>query len=217
MDNSNLLMIFDMDGTLIQSDIDYMGIRDRLREILQEIVTDDEYQRIRRTIYTILELVFLIKERDSSGQIYEKAWNLVEEYELKGYENAFVEEDVIKTLEELKNKGHILVIYTNNSRKITDYALKEYNFNHLFEFVMTRDDVENSKPNPEGIYKLIKKFQKDKSSTVFIGDSWVDAETAKNADVKFIYFGTEGAPGTRRKKFTASLTISKMTELLSLY
>ncbi|MCE7740892.1 MAG: HAD family hydrolase [Candidatus Heimdallarchaeota archaeon] len=217
MDSSNLLMIFDMDGTLIQSDIDYMGIRDKLREILREIVTEEEYQKIRRTIYTILELTFLIKEKDSSGQEYEKAWNLVEEYELKGYEKAFVEDDVIRTLEKLKNKGHILVIYTNNSRKITDYALQEYNFNHLFEFVLTRDDVKNSKPDPEGIYKLMQKYQKDKLSTIFIGDSWVDAETAQNADVKFIYFGSEGSPGTRRKKITASLTIGKMIELLSLY
>ncbi len=206
-----------MDGTLIQSDIDYMGIRDRIREILKEIVSEEEYQKISRSIYTILELVFLIKDKDPSGTLYDKAWGLVEKYELKGYEKAFVEEGVVESLEELKRRGHILVIYTNNARKLTDFALEKYNFNHLFEYVLTRDDVKNSKPNPEGIYTLMEKFQINKNSTVFIGDSWVDAETAVNADIKFIYYGEEGAPGTRRKKITASETISKMTDLLAMY
>lgn len=217
MPSSNLLLIFDMDGTLIQSDIDYMGMRDKLREMLKEIVSDEEYQKIRRTIYTILELVLLIKEKDTTNTLYEKAWNLVEDYELRGYENAFVEEEVIATLEKLKMKGHTLVIYTNNSRKITDFALPEYGFNNLFDYVLTRDDVVKSKPNPEGIFTLMNKYQKNKESTVFIGDSWVDAETAVKAEISFIYYGVEGAPGTRRKKIEPAHTIISMTELLDLY
>jgi len=217
MTSSQLLLIFDMDGTIIQSKIDYMGMRDRLKEILQDIVNEEEYQKIRQAIYTILELVLMIKERDSSGEIYKKAWEIVEKYELKGYEEAFVEEGVLETLRKLKKKGHILVIYTNNSRKITDFALPKYNFNNIFEYVLTRDEVEHSKPNPEGIFFLMQKFQKETSSTIFIGDSWVDAETALNAKIEFIYYGSEGAPGTRRKKIDSSHIISSMTELLNLY
>ena len=116
MTKSKLLLIFDMDGTLIQSDIDYMGMRDRLREILKEIVSDEEYQKIRRTIYTILELVSLIQDNDPSGEIYKNAWNIVEQYELDGYKEAFDEEGVLETILNLRRKGHKLVIYTNNSR-----------------------------------------------------------------------------------------------------
>lgn len=217
MATSKLLLIFDMDGTLIQSKIDYMGIRDRLREILRDIVDKEEYRAISETIYTILDLIALIAKNDSTGKLHDKAWKLLEEYELKGYENAFVEEDVITTLEKLKDKGHILVLYTNNSRKIANYALEKYNFNHLFEFILTRDDVTKTKPDAEGIYILMDKFHVTKERTIFIGDSWVDAETALNAKIDFIYFGTEGAPGTRRKEIKASATIGSMTELLSLY
>ncbi len=217
MNSAQLLLIFDMDGTLIQSDIDYMGVRDGLRELLKDIVSKEEYFEIEGTIYTILELVQLIKDKDPSNRLHEKAWKMVENHELEGYEKAFVEKDVVNSLEELKNAGHILVIYTNNSRKLTDYALEKYNFNHLFEYVLTRDDVTNSKPNPEGIYKLMEKFQKNEETTVFIGDSWVDAETALNADIDFIYFGSEGAPGTRRKKIEAKAIIGSMTDLLQMY
>ena len=165
MNPTNLLMIFDMDGTLIQSNIDYMGIRDKLRAIIKNIVSSDEYNNIENTIYTILELLNLIKKNDLSGELHQKAWNLLEEYELRGYEKAFVEKDVIKTLERLKNKGHILTLYTNNSNKIAKYALQKYNFNHLFEYVLTRDDVTNSKPNPEGIFTLMERFHKTKTDT----------------------------------------------------
>jgi phosphoglycolate phosphatase len=77
--------------------------------------------------------------------------------------------------------------------------------------------VKNSKPNPEGILLLMRKFNKTVDSTVFIGDSWVDAETAVKAGVEFIYYGTEGAPGTRRKKIDSAHTISSMKDLLRMY
>ena len=47
--------------------------------------------------------------------------------------------------------------------------------------------------------------------------SQLDAETAQKAEISFIYYGAEGAPGTRRKQITADETINKMTDLLEMY
>ena len=214
--DSQLLIIFDLDGTLIQSDIDYMGIRDEVRNILKQSISEEDFLKIKNTIYTILELVGFVKENDPSGKYHKKAWDLVLEFELKGYENAYAIKNVYKTLERLKAEGHIMVIYTNNARKLTDYALQTFKMTDYFEYVLTRDEVKNSKPDPEGIEKLIEKFGKTKESTIFIGDSWVDAETAINAGIDFVYFGLESAPGTRRKKIEANYTVKDMSELISL-
>ena len=210
------LIVFDLDGTLIQSQIDYMGIRDEIRSILKDLISQDEYIEVENTIYTILELVEMIKKNDSTSLLYKKAWSIVEEYEKNGYLKATVADDVHTTINKLKELNHIITIYTNNSRKLTDYALKTYNFNDIFEYVLTRDEMTETKPNPEGLQFLMNKFEKEREETIFVGDSWVDAETALNASVKFIYFGKESAPGTRRKRIESFATIDKINDILTL-
>ncbi|MCG3222373.1 MAG: HAD family hydrolase [Candidatus Heimdallarchaeota archaeon] len=210
------LIIFDLDGTLVQSDIDYMGIRDELRLILKNLIEEDEYRQIQSTIYTILELVEIIDKKDATGNLFENAWSLVEEYEMKGYEKAFLSQNTHETLRKLKKLGHTIVIYTNNSRKLTDYALEKFELESYLDFVLTRDEVENCKPDPEGLFFIMEKFNKKIANTIFIGDSWVDAETAINAKMEFVYLGTEGAPGTRRKKIEADYIIKNIEDILEI-
>ncbi|MCG3226575.1 MAG: HAD family hydrolase [Candidatus Heimdallarchaeota archaeon] len=210
------LIIFDLDGTLVQSDIDYMGVRDEMRSILKNLVEEDKFNKIQNTVYTILELVEIIEENDSSGNLFRKAWSLVEEYEMRGYEKAFITENAIDTLEKLKSLNYIIVIYTNNSRKLTDYALEKFELKNFFDFVLTRDEIENCKPDPEGLFFIMKKFKHSKESTIFIGDSWVDAETAANAKIDFVYLGKEGAPGTRRKKIIPDYMIENIDEIFTI-
>ena len=60
----------------------------------------------------------------------------------------------------------------------------------------------------------MKRFSTQKNNVVFVGDSWIDAETAVNAGVKFIYFGSEGATGTRRKVIKPDYTVKFMNDLI---
>ena len=210
------LIVFDLDGTLIQSDIDYMGVRDELRLILKTLLSKDEFNEVQNTIYTILELVELIDKNDSSGRLFKKAWALVEDYEIKGYEKAFIFDNVIETLKRLRNSNYLIVIYTNNSRKLTNYALEKFGLETYVDFVLTRDEVENCKPDPEGLFTIMDKFNQNKENTIFVGDSWVDAETASNAAIEFVYLGIEGAPGTRRKKIKTDYVIESIEDILSI-
>ncbi|NPD89258.1 MAG: HAD family hydrolase [Asgard group archaeon] len=210
------LIVFDLDGTLIQSDIDYVGIRDELRLILKNLVEEDKFSRIQNTVHTILELVEIIEKNDVSGNLFRKAWSLVEEYEMKGYEKAFLTQNTHETLMKLRELNHVIVIYTNNSRKLTDFALEKFELENYVDFVLTRDEVENCKPNPEGLFFIMKRFNQKRENTIFIGDSWVDAETAINAKMDFAYLGTEGAPGTRRKKIKATYVIEKIEDIFAI-
>ena len=126
-----------------------------------------------------------------------------------------MEDDVIPTLVELRKRFFPLVILTNNSRHLTDFALEKYKLLDLFDYVITRDDLKESKPDPEGLKKIAQKFNCNLSNLIFIGDSWVDAETAQNANITFVYYGHEGAEGTRRKRIPAKHTIETISELLN--
>ncbi len=215
--SSKQLIVFDLDGTLIQSNIDYMGIRDEVREMLKDIVPPDEYQIIKDTPTTILNLVELVKTKDALGGLFEKAWLIVEEAERIGYEEAKIDDDVHSTLSKLRLENFNIAIFTNNSRKLTDYGMKKFELKQYTDVVITRDDVEEAKPNPEGLIKIMNHFNKSTEQTIFIGDSWLDAETAQIAGVDFIYFGDSSAPGTRRKKIEVNKIVNKISEILNYF
>ncbi len=209
------LIVFDLDGTLIQSNIDYMGIRDEVRQLLEDLVPPDEYQIIKDTPTTILNLVELVKTKDTQGGLFEKAWLIVEEAERVGYEEAKIDDDIHSTLSKLQLENFKIAIFTNNSRKLTDYGMKKFELNQYTDVVITRDDVEEAKPNPEGLVKIMNHFNKSTEQTIFIGDSWLDAETAQVAGVDFIYFGDSSAPGTRRKKIEVNKIVNKISDILN--
>ncbi len=182
-----MLVIFDMDGTLVASTINYEQIKVELKELLQNILTEEEHEVIKNQKKSILELTKIISKNDETGKVFEKAWEIIEHYELEGYNDLQIQFDVKPTLEKLKDKGHIVTIFTNNSTKLTDIVLKKYGFAKYIDYSLTRDDVTDPKPNPEGLLKLMKKYNCTEKQTLFVGDAWLDAEAAKKANIKFVY------------------------------
>jgi len=56
-----------------------------------------------------------------------------------------------------------------------------------FQIIIGRDDVENAKPNPEGILRIINAYNLKRKDVLFTGDSIVDEKAAENAQINFIY------------------------------
>ena len=89
-----------------------------------------------------------------------------------------------------KEKGIKCGIITSKSRWATDHALEIHGLNKHLDFVLTRDEVENKKPNPEGIYLAMKTFGvSNKDEVLYVGDNMIDYNTAHNAGVKFAHVG----------------------------
>lgn len=92
---------------------------------------------------------------------------------------------VIKMLESLKQKGFKLAI---NSNKY-DAAVKnlaEIYFKGLIDF--SKGECANfpKKPSPKGALAIIDELNVNLSDTIYVGDSLVDIQTAKNADIPII-------------------------------
>lgn len=86
----------------------------------------------------------------------------------------------------LKDNNIKFGLITSKAKDATNYALKLTGLDGLFEFIICADEVKNVKPDPEGILLALKHFNvKDKSETIYIGDTMYDYLTAKNANVPF--------------------------------
>ena len=91
-----------------------------------------------------------------------------------------------EVLEGLKKK-YQLAVATNRSNTINP-LLAFFKLDRFFEKVVSALDVTNPKPHPEAIFKIVNQFGIDACEAVFVGDSPVDRETAKQAKVFFVAY-----------------------------
>jgi HAD superfamily hydrolase (TIGR01549 family) len=80
-----------------------------------------------------------------------------------------------------------LAVATNRSNTIGD-VLETHGLKGFFDIVVSSLDVENPKPHPEPLLKILDFFQLSPDQTFYVGDSAVDFETSRGAGVVFIAY-----------------------------
>ena len=100
-----------------------------------------------------------------------------------------------------------LAVATNRSNTIGE-VLKTHGLTGFFDLVVSSLDVEQSKPHPESLFKILDFFQVGPEGILYVGDSAVDEETAKRAGVPFIAY--------RNQALKAYRHVGTMAEIKSL-
>ena len=93
-----------------------------------------------------------------------------------------------EVIREMKENGILTAVVSNKA----DYAVKslcdDY-FKGLFDFAIGDRPGHRRKPYPDNINAILENFKIDRTEAVYIGDSEVDLQTAKNADMDVIMVG----------------------------
>lgn len=75
-------------------------------------------------------------------------------------------------------------LVTTASRQNTYDILDAFDLTGLFDLILTREDVQKSKPNPEGFLKAMKHFESTPEACIVFEDSEVGIEAAHNAGMQ---------------------------------
>jgi len=105
-------------------------------------------------------------------------------YKQGHYDTIQKDEAIIDLLEQLRAKGTKIGVITGKSRRAFQISSEALNLLSYFDVVITGDDVEKPKPNPEGIYKALDILGIESSKAVFIGDSNADIVAGKSAGLR---------------------------------
>ena len=176
------LIIFDLDGTLIDSvaDITYT-----LNQLVKSMGFDPyPVNTVRHFIGKGVRHLLQEALRTDSSRILDEA----EASYLKLYNQHLLDSTLPypgtrETLEVLYSH-HRLAVLTNKPERESRAILDGLNLSHFFDFVYGGDSLVSRKPNPVGIHSLMKKFGSSCPQTLMVGDSAVDLATARNARVK---------------------------------
>ena len=115
-------------------------------------------------------------------------------------------------LEKFKNEGKHLSLASSSGRKLIDIFTQQTNIAHYFEVIMSGDDVQYSKPNPEIFLKVAQWYGLPAAQFTVIEDSTNGVKAAKSAGMQCVGFQNPLSGGQDLSQ--ADLLIHSMQELL---
>lgn len=94
-------------------------------------------------------------------------------------------EGIAEVLTELKAQGHQLAVASNKYQAATEKIVNHF-FPGMFDVILGEREGIERKPNSQIVYDIIERLRTAEQNILYIGDSLVDYETAKNAGVPFV-------------------------------
>ena len=176
--------LFDFDYTLADSS---KGIVICFRNVLERHRhTGISDEQIKRTIGKTLVNSFSILTGIGDEAILEEyRKEYVKEADRFMTANTRLFPETVSVLQALKEKGaNIGIISTKYRYRIMELA-KDNIPEGIIDLIVGGEDVKTAKPSPEGVFLALVNLGTDKDTTLYIGDSIVDAETAQAAGMDF--------------------------------
>lgn len=177
-------VIFDLDGTLASFNLDYKTMRAEVRSFLQRKSVPASVLSTRESIFEMLkkaEIYFknTSKSDEAFVEIQKQALAIAEKFELEAASCTSLLPGANETLKALKRMNLKVGLCTINSQKAANYVLQRFQIAGFFDVVVPRNMVRDVKPNPEHFETLLKMLGSHPESTVIVGDSGVDMQSAK--------------------------------------
>jgi phosphoglycolate phosphatase len=177
------LIIFDLDGTLIDSRLDiahsvnamrrHMGLGPLEFATVYQYVGNGAPELIRRSL----------GGRAPETEVQRGVEFFLEHYGAHSLDYTQLYPGVKESLERLRQAGKKMAVLTNKPTVATVKILDGLGASEYFFQVYGGDSLPFKKPNPVGIEKLREETGAHRTATVMVGDSGVDVQTARNAQV----------------------------------
>ncbi len=181
-------ILFDMDNTLLQSNIDYAAMKAEVYAWLAGSgLLPTGYPVHEATTSTMIRDA---RERGLAGEGLAAVWQIAAKHETAGMAGAGLEPGVLSMLDELGTiVGLKLAVLTNNARAAADRALRETGVLERFELILGREDVPELKPSPQAVLAVLRHCPGiGAAEWLAVGDSWIDGAAAAGAGVPFVAY-----------------------------
>jgi phosphoglycolate phosphatase len=102
----------------------------------------------------------------------------------------------------LKGRGYKLAVASNRPTRFSGILIRHLRLKQYFDYVLCADKLENSKPHPEILNKIMRRFSLSPGQTLYVGDMVIDAQAGRRAGVRTIMVttGSSLASEARREK-----------------
>jgi phosphoglycolate phosphatase len=182
-------VVFDLDGTLIDSAPDVRAALNRALAAFgrREIGEAEIVEMMGHGASPMIDKALRATGEPLAGEPFESV--------LRRYLECYMEEPALRTIvfagvretvTMLHDAGIKLGICTNKPHQLSLAVLEALGLRRYFSAVLGGDAVPEKKPHPEHLLATLRELGVHASRAIYVGDSGVDVETARNAGVPVI-------------------------------
>lgn len=111
---------------------------------------------------------------------------LVEKYEEKPVIHTYIYDGIEELLKKVKSLELKTIIFSNKAHPVTLRVVDQLFGKEMFDAVRGAKDQFPKKPDPSSVLDIIKEMRLHPKEILYLGDSDVDAKTAKNGSFPFV-------------------------------
>ncbi|HPW77264.1 MAG: Phosphoglycolate phosphatase [Candidatus Omnitrophica bacterium ADurb.Bin292] len=207
------LIIYDLDGTLVDTRQDIINsVRYALKELNGPPVTDDEIKDAVGTgLHSLIRQVFRTDDEklaDRGAQLYRK------HYTSHMLDHSRLYPGARELLEFFKPRTQAVI--TNKPNPFSKQILEALGVGGYFIDVLAGDNGLPFKPDPASLFYLMGETKAKPEETLFIGDSPVDIQTARNAGVEIVCLSHGFTPEKTLARANPDYLVHHYDEILKL-
>ena len=207
------LLIFDLDGTLIDSKKDIINsFNHAFKKNKLDLIKNTFFLKnaSRGSTYFVKKN---IKKGNSQNISINKINNdFISHYSKNCVKNTKCKKGLIKFLKQSKKK-YINLISTNKKQAIAQKICKKLKIFSYFEEIFGSDSLLNKKPSKKHLDEILKRYNFKKSKVLIFGDSEVDYKLSSHYRIKYILI-KNGYTNKKSSEITHNLLINDYKNLL---
>lgn len=179
------LAIFDLDGTILDT-LDDLANSVNFA-LNQSNLPKRSVAEVRKFVGNgIRKLIERAVPNETKKDVVDKVFeDFASHYKIHCADNTKSYDGIDELLNKLKNDEIKVAVVSNKADFAVQDLCKEY-FPNIFDFAVGEKAEVRKKPAPDSVNTVLETLNIDKKDAVYIGDSEVDIETAKNAHMECI-------------------------------
>ena len=204
-------LIFDLDGTLIDSKLDLaLSVNATLAELGRDALPHEQ-------IFSYVgqgapALIARALGNDASEQDCLTGLEFfIKYYSAHKLDNTVLYPGVRETLDALRDMP--MAVLTNKPVRVSRAIIEELGVGERFRFVYGGNSFERKKPDPMGVASILREFGAAPAQAMLVGDSEIDVQTARNAGT-WACGVTYGFGSHRLGEYPPDVLVDNLTELI---
>ncbi|MDP6458495.1 MAG: HAD-IA family hydrolase [Candidatus Bathyarchaeota archaeon] len=184
-------IIFDLDGTLINTSINFTVMKERMINFLEENGIPKDILTPKQTTVVIIATSEKILRENGKQQVdidlvRQTLEEIMNQGELDAVQDISEIDGVQNALQNFRESGYKLAVLTRSHHAYAVEALTKIGAYDLFDVILGRGETPKPKPYREALEHTATLLNLNLNEIIFIGDNHIDANSAANAEVFFI-------------------------------
>lgn len=203
-------VLFDLDGTLVDSGIDFGRMRREMLALAAEVGC--EVAGLEEADILDLRDLACVHAADPRA-LMELAEARLVAIEREALERATPVPGAADVLAALRERGVRVGVVTRNCREIAEDSMRRYGLPH--DVMVAREDTPRVKPHPLHLWRAVAALNVSPAAAVMVGDGRMDVQAGKAAGLRTVGFLADGRPANYFDGLRPDRVIHSLPDLLS--